>query len=82
MKVLEEDKISSYSLYQIEQYFEKYRNVFNFVQTEHKRLSLLQKMYSYVPFEMVKMGITFEEKIVGNTEVFLPEPLFGAWLPL
>ena len=66
MKALEGNQISESSLRKIEACFKQHENVFVYVDTEAKRLSLLKKKKSLTDFEQFLLGQIFVDKLEKN----------------
>ena len=82
MKALEGNQISESSLRKIEACFKQHENIFEYVDTEAKRLSLLKKKKNLIDFEQFLLGQRFVDKLEKNGMVLSPEDTFGIHVPL
>ena len=69
------------SIQEIEQYFNKYSDVFDAVSSEHKRIQLLQGK-GYLDYEEFKIGQTFVEEVIDNETKLVPAFMYGIHVPL
>lgn len=65
----------------IDQCFRQYEKIFDYVDTEHKIFTLL-KSRGYIEHELICVGTTLHEKLVGNEEKLVLKDIFEAYVPL
>lgn len=64
-QILNQEKITETSAYEIKQCFKKYGNMFGSVTSEKKRFNILRRK-GLIDFEKIAIGSTFKEDLVGN----------------
>lgn len=80
--ILQNENISPYCLYEIDKCFERHCNVFDAVDTESKRFSILKQKGLLLDYQEFEFGKTYVHDIVNNTEVLTPQSMYGIHIPL
>ncbi|KAJ8680785.1 hypothetical protein QAD02_016572 [Eretmocerus hayati] len=80
-KILEGEKISATCRKKLETCFQDYSSICNYINTESKCFTILRQRGLIDP-EKFKIGTTLTEKLSGNKTIFVPESLYGVWIPL
>ncbi|KAJ8674054.1 hypothetical protein QAD02_005316 [Eretmocerus hayati] len=80
-KILEGEKISATCRKKLETCFQDYSSICKDINTESKCFTILRQRGLIDP-EKFKIGTTLTEKLSGNKTIFVPESLYGVWIPL
>ena len=76
---LQNEKITDFSLKEVEKWFNKYGSIFESVETKAKRLQLLRKK-GLTDFEEFVVGTSFTEKIINNETWLVSVNLYGVYI--
>lgn len=61
--------------------FQRYENIFDYVDTEKKIFALL-RLQGHFEHELISLGFCFKDKIVQNVPEWVPHEIFMAYVPL
>lgn len=74
LEALKDENISGFSLFKLNQCFERHSKIFDAVSTEPKRFNLLRRK-GYVDPQEFDLGFKFTEKLVGNDILLVPKTM-------
>lgn len=81
LAVLRNENISDSSVKEIEKCFDRYSFIFNDVDSESKRFTILKKR-GLLDIEEFSIGTKLTETIVGNSRILVPKDMLGIVIPL
>ena len=79
--ILKNNKIEGECLKNIEDCFKRNSKIFEYVDTELKRFSILKKK-GLIDYKEFEIGVKFTNKLIDNGTKLAPETMMGVYVPL